>query len=86
MSDLKLDFDSLTLDEVELIEDATGLNISQIVDVEELSAKTAKALVWIMRRRSEPNLTIADCGGMTLAELSDFLSGSLGVDANPKGE
>ena len=80
MSKLELDFDSLTLDEVEIIEEHTGKDITDLVSMDVITAKVAKVLVWIARRRNEPELTIDQCGGMTLGELTDFL----GVGSDPK--
>ena len=84
MSDIQLDFDSLTLDECEQIEDATGMSIIQVMDMDEITAKTAKVLVWIMRRRQEPGIKIEDCGSMKLVELVDFLAKAMG-STDPKG-
>lgn len=78
---VKFDVDSLTLDEVEAIEEHTGKDISDLLSMNVLSGKTAKVLVWVVRKRTEPELTIEQCGGMTLAELTGFL----GADADPKG-
>lgn len=78
---VKFNADSLTLNEMALIEELSGKDIADIVGMDVLNAKTAMVLVWIMRRRTEPDLKVEDCGNLTLGELTDFLNG----DADPKG-
>lgn len=78
---LKLDLDSLTLNEVEQIEELTGKDIQALVSMDVISAKVAKVLVWVVRRREQPGITLDECGGMSLGELTEFL----GVDSDPKG-
>lgn len=77
---IKLDVDSLTLEELEIIEEFSGKDIEDILDMNVLSAKTLRVLAWVIRRRTEKELTLDDCKKMTLGEMSEFLNG----DADPK--
>jgi hypothetical protein len=80
MSELKLDLDGLTLNEVELIEELTGKDIEALISMDVMSGKVAKVLVFVMRKRTEPAITLEECGNMSLAELTGFL----GLAEDPK--
>lgn len=75
---LVVDFDDLELGELEDFEEATGLDFTQMKPGKALPVKALTALVWIVKRRTEPDFTIEDARKMKLSTVD------LG-DANPTG-
>lgn len=60
------DLDDLTLNELEQIEDITGVPFS---DVNYGSAKGLKAFSFVLMRRSNPHLTMQDAGEIKVAQF-----------------
>ena len=85
---LSIDFDSLTLDEIELLEDLTGISIDaigkRIGGEDQPKAKVMKALAFVAARRDDPEITIEDIGKITLTELVADLE--VTADATPTRE
>lgn len=69
-----MDFDDITLGEIEDIEDYAGLSISKIGDDTPGVIKLRIALAWIIKRRTNPAFTIDDAKKMTATELTAFFS------------
>ncbi len=67
--DLTVDPDDLTFDELEEFEDLVGTSVDDAFGTGQPRAKAMKALVWIMGRRSNPELTLADVGAMKISEV-----------------
>lgn len=76
----QFDFESLTLDEVETIELITGSSIDTILDDVKPKGKALKAIIFVIRKRTDPNFTIEQAGQIPLAEAQNVF---MGAD-NPK--
>ena len=68
-------FDNLTLDEVETIENIVGVSIDDMLNKGELRGKPLKAMVWIYTRRNNPDYKIEDAGKLTLKESLAIVNG-----------
>jgi len=64
------DFESLTLDEVEMIENLTGVAIERIAEDGAPKGKNLKSLIYVMSRRTNPGFTIEDAGKFTLSQAT----------------
>ena len=69
-----MDFDDITLGEIEEIEDYAGLPISKIGDDNPGVIKLRIALAWIIKRRTNPAFTIDDAKKMTATALTAFFT------------
>jgi len=69
-----MDFDDITLGEIEEIEDYAALPISKIGDDAPGVIKLRIALAWIIKRRTNPTFTVDDAKKMTATELTSFFS------------
>jgi hypothetical protein len=78
-----LDFESLTIGELEQIEDITGLAFSNI-DWEHPSTKVMKAMAYIAGKRSDPTFTIEDAANVKLTAFSNAVQQPKEADADPK--
>jgi hypothetical protein len=65
---LDMDFDSFTVDELEVIEDYCGRPFVEVLDGN-LTAKAMKALAYVALRRTEPDATWADAGAVKLTDM-----------------
>lgn len=74
------DFESMTLNEVETIENLTGLAIDKLVDNGTPKGKNLKAIIYVLGRRTKPDFTIEEAGNYTLAEAMKVF----GVEEDPK--
>ena len=85
---LSLDFDSLTLDEIELLEDISGISIDAIGKRlggdDQPKAKVMKALAFVASRRENPDVTIEEIGQIKLTDLVAGLE--VTADATPTKE
>lgn len=76
-NETKFDFESLTLEEVEQIELITGTSIDQIMDIGQPRGKALKAIIFVIKKREDPNFTIEQAGKISLKDAqSAFLSES----------
>jgi hypothetical protein len=76
-----MDFDNITLGEIEEIEAYAGLPITQIADMDTTTAKLRTAFVWIVKRRDNPAFTIEDAKKLPASEMSKIFE----VAEDPKG-
>lgn len=74
-----MDINSLTLGDIEEIENYAGLSFSQIGDDAPGVSKLRTALVWVLKRKENPNFTIEDARLLTPAELEAIFE-----DTTPK--
>lgn len=85
---LTIDFDSLTLDEIELLEEMTGVSIDAIGKRlggdDQPKAKVMKALAFVASRRENPDVTIEEIGQIKLTDLVAGLE--VTADASPTNE
>lgn len=70
MANEAFDFDSLTLDEVETIENLTGVAIERLAEDGAPKGKNLKALIFVMMRRNNPAFTMEDAGKYTLSQAT----------------
>lgn len=67
-------FDKLTMDEVEKIEELTGLRMEQMMVKGEVpAAKTIRAFALIAMQRGAPSTTWEEVGGMSYSECIALL-------------
>jgi hypothetical protein len=76
----QFDFESLTLNEVEQIELITGSSIDQLMDAGQAKGKAMKAIIWIMKKRTDPNFTLEQAGALSMTEANALFAG----ESDPK--
>jgi hypothetical protein len=74
------DFESLTLNEVETIELITGSSIDQLMDAGQAKGKAMKAIIYIMKKRTDPNFTLEQAGNLSMTEANALFAG----ESDPK--
>lgn len=72
----KFDFESLTISEVETIEQISGSPIDSLMDDKALKGKSLKAIVFIIKKRDEPMFTLEDAGKLSFKEAMALLNAS----------
>lgn len=71
-----MDFEDITLGEIEEIEDYAGLPIQMIGDMNKVGThKLRIALAWIVKRRDNPKFSIEDAKKMKASELLSIMGG-----------
>jgi hypothetical protein len=80
MTNQTFDFESLTLNEVEQIELITGASIDQILDAGQAKGKAMKAIIFIMKKRIDPEFTLEQAGQISMTEANSLFAG----DSDPK--
>jgi hypothetical protein len=70
-----IDFDTLTLDEVEQIETFTNRSISTIMDDDAPKGRVLKVLIWVITKRTDPNFTLEQAGAKSLADATEMFAG-----------
>lgn len=68
-----IDPDDLTIDEMELAEDVTGVSFDEILSGKARTSKVLRAFALIHARRTNPAATLEQVGKMTASELSELL-------------
>lgn len=68
------DFESLTLSEVETIEMITGSSIDQIMADGSPKGKALKAIIFTIKKRTDPNFTLEQAGDFKMADVSALLA------------
>ena len=76
-----IDFNSMTLNEVELIEQLTSRNIDQIMADDAPRGRAFKAIIFVYKKRTDPNFTFEQAGNFSLEEASVLFGGE---DEDPK--
>jgi hypothetical protein len=69
------DFESLTLEEVEVIENLTNLSIDEAFGDGKPKGKVLKVFTWVMMKRENPSFTIEDASKYTLKQALNIVSG-----------
>jgi hypothetical protein len=80
MTNQTFDFESLTLNEVEQIELITGNSIDQILDAGQAKGKAMKAIIFVMKRRTNPDFTLEEAGSISMTEANSLFAG----ESDPK--
>ena len=69
------DFESLTLEEVELIENLTNSSIDEAFGNGKPKGKALSAFVWIVLKRDNPAFKMEDAKKLTLKQALDMVKG-----------
>lgn len=69
------DFESLTLEEVETIENLVGASIDEAFGTGKPKGKALKVFVWIIKKRSDPKYTIEQASKLSLKEALSMIQG-----------
>jgi hypothetical protein len=80
MTNQTFDFESLTLNEVEQIELITGNSIDQLLDAGQAKGKAMKAIIFIMKKRIDPDFTLEQAGAISMVEANRMFAG----ESDPK--
>jgi hypothetical protein len=76
-----IDFNSMTLNEIELIENLTSRNIDSIMAEDAPRGRVFKAIIFVYKKRTDPNYTFEQAGSLSLEEASALFGGE---DTDPK--
>ena len=68
---LTVDINDLTVEEVEIVEEVTGVAIDRAFDKDRPKGKLLRALAYISRRRTDPTFTLEDAGKLRVTAASD---------------
>jgi hypothetical protein len=71
----KFDFESLTLEEVELIENLTNTSIEQAFTDGKPKGKALSAFVWVVLKRDNPNYKMEDAKKISLKDALGMIKG-----------
>jgi hypothetical protein len=71
----KFDFESLTLEEVELIENLTNSSIDEAFGDGKPKGKALSAFVWVVQKRNNPNYKMEDAKKLSLKEALSMIQG-----------
>ena len=77
---MEINFDTLTLNEVEQIELLTGRSIDSIMDEGAPRGRTFKAIIFVFKKRTDPNFTFEQAGEFSMEQANALFSG----DEDPK--
>lgn len=72
---MNIDFNTMTLSEIEQIEMLTGRNIDSIMDDDAPRGRAFKAIIFVYKKRTDPSFTIEQAGEMSLEDASALFSG-----------
>ena len=71
----KFDFESLTLEEVEIIENLTNSSIDEAFGNGKPKGKALSAFVWVVLKRDKPDYKIEDARKLSLKEALAIIKG-----------
>jgi hypothetical protein len=71
------DFESLTLEEVEVIENLTNSSIDEAFSNGKPKGKALTAFVWVVLKRNNPSFKIEEARKLTLKEALDMVKGDV---------
>lgn len=74
-------FSTLTLDEVETIENLSGTPMDELMGVGKLKGKALKAIIWVAKKRVDPNFKMEDAGRVKFNEALELFKA---VETDPK--
>jgi hypothetical protein len=69
------DFESLTLEEVEVIENLTNSSIDEAFSNGKPKAKALASFVWVILKRNDPNYKMEDAKKITLKQALEMIKG-----------
>lgn len=79
---MQIDFNTMTLNEIEQIETIAGRNIDSIMDDDAPRGRSLKAIIYVFMKRKDPNFTPDQAGAMSLEDATALFAG----DEDPKVE
>jgi hypothetical protein len=71
----EFDFESLTLEEVEVIENLTNSSIDEAFGNGKPKGKALSAFVWVVQKRDNPNYKMEDAKKLSLKEALSMIKG-----------
>jgi hypothetical protein len=71
----QFDFESLTLEEVELIENLTNSSIDEAFQNGKPKGKALSAFVWVVLKRDNPNYKMEDAKKVSLKDALGMIKG-----------
>jgi hypothetical protein len=74
-------FSTLTLDEVETIENLSGTPMDELMGAGKLKGRALKAIIWIAKKRVDPNYKMEDAGKVTFSEALELFKAA---EVSPK--
>lgn len=77
---MEINFDTMTLNEIEQIELLTGRSIESIMDDGAPRGRVFKAIIFIFKKRTDPNFTFEQAGEFSMEQATALFSG----DEDPK--
>ena len=78
---MSIDFEAMTLIEVEEIELMTGRSIETIMSDDAPRGRAMKAIIWVLKKRQDPSFTLEQAGKLSLKEAAALFQGD---EADPK--
>jgi hypothetical protein len=77
---MTIDFDTMTLNEIEQIELLTGRSIDAIMDEGAPRGRVFKAIIYVFKKRTNPDFTFEQAGEFSMEQATALFSG----DDDPK--
>jgi hypothetical protein len=77
---MTIDFDTMTLNEIEQIELLTNRSIDSIMDDGAPRGRVFKAIIFVFQKRTDPNFTFEQAGEFSMEQATALFSG----DDDPK--
>ena len=78
----KFDFESLTIGEVETIEQISGSPIDALMDAAALKGKSLKAVVFVVKKRENAMFTLEDASKLSFKDAMGIINS--GDETDPK--
>jgi hypothetical protein len=78
---MAIDFEAMTLSEVEEIELLTGRSIETIMNEDAPRGRALKAIIWVLKKRQDPSFTLEQAGKLSLKDAAQLFQGD---EADPK--
>ena len=69
------DFESLTLEEVELIENLTNSSIDEAFSNGKPKGKALSAFVWVVQKRNNPSYKMEDAKKLSMKQALEMIKG-----------
>lgn len=79
---MNFDIETLTLNEVEILEDLTGGSIDSMLEEGSPRGKTLKALAFIIMKRDNPDVTLEEAGNTQLSVVMESFSEDEDAEGN----
>jgi hypothetical protein len=77
---MEINFDTMTLNEIEQIELLTGRSIDSIMDDGAPRGRVFKAIIFVFKKRTDPDFTFEQAGEFSMEQATALFSG----DEDPK--